>query len=235
MTRATKARVLLETAAVVIVLVPLHFFLQRPGPTAWGTAVALLVFFVPAGLAAARIRPGPRAVASEAFAGLVFGFGLGLLAGGLGGLGRAILHAVTGDPLPVRLALWVAIAAAWMLAAGVAYALILFLVWGLRLAVGPAGAPGWGGEGGEAPADARFGIEPRILSGPGHQAGAGSSRGRPPPLAAVLTGIAGISVLMAGLVVLVEGHAPGAVLMVLGAAALAVAAGLWLAAPRRAR
>jgi hypothetical protein len=231
MTRATKTRVLVETAALVIVLVPLHFFLQRPGPTAWGTVAALLVFFVPAVLAVARIRPGPRAVASEALAGLVFGFGLGLLAGGLGGLGRAVLHAVTGDPLPVRLALWVAIAAAWTLATAVAYGLILFLVSALRLAVGSAPAEGAGG----VRVEPRPGLAHRILPGLHRPAGA-----RPGPAARLLratalSGIAGVAIAMAGLVVLREGHASGLALLALGALLLGTAMVLRAATARRVR
>ena len=74
-----RARILLESLGLLILLVPLHFFLHRPDRTAWGTAAALLLFFLPAMLAVARVEAGAGSVAAEALGYLVFGFGLGLL------------------------------------------------------------------------------------------------------------------------------------------------------------
>jgi hypothetical protein len=230
MTRRARVRVLLESLALVILLVPLHFFLQRPDPTAWSTAAALLLVFLPAMLAVARVEAGPRGVAAEALAYLVFGFGLGLLVGGLGALGRAILHAATGEPVPMRLALWVAIAAGWALACGAAYGLILFLVWALRVAMPPPRSAAY--PVGRAAAPPAAGGPPRLRSGLNRLASGLAAPGRRLVLAASLFGLAGLSLAMAGLIVIFEGWASGRTLLVLGGAALVAMVVLRLAAAR---
>jgi hypothetical protein len=235
MTRQTRRRVLLEGLGVVILLVPLHFFLHRPDRTAWGTAAALLLFFLPAMLAVARVEAGTGGVAAEALGYLVFGFGLGLLVGGLGAIGRALLHVATGDPLPVRLALWIAIASSWILATAAAYGLILFLVWALRNGV--------------APADSRARTSPVAgrpappVAGPlrGSRPGLGDLEidrvlpgSRLPPTAA-MCGLAGLGLGMAGLIVHLEGWAHGLTLLALAAVLLVAMLALRGAAARRAR
>jgi hypothetical protein len=212
MTGRTRRRVLLESLALVIVLVPLHFFLQRPDRTAWSTAAALLLFFLPAMLAIARVQVGSREVAAEALGGLVFGFGLGVLVGGLGAIGRAVLHAVTGDPLPVRLALWVAMAAAWTLATAAAYGLILFLIWALRAAVPEQVVSRSGG----APASLPAGTRHEFRWGVGHLIGGRAGPGGRLFVASVLSGLAGIALGMAGVIVHLEGWAGGRALLAAG-------------------
>jgi hypothetical protein len=229
MTRRTRTRLLLESAGLVIVLVPLHFFLQRPDPTAWSTAAALLLFFLPAMLAVARFGVGSREVAAEALGGLVFGFGLGLLVGGLGAIGRAVLHAMTGEPLPMTLALWVAVAAAWTLATAAAYGLILFLVWALRAAV-PEQVVSRSGADVASPASPLAGTRHELPSDLGRATGRHAGPGRRFFIASVLSGLAGIALGMAGLIVHVEGWAGGRALFAAAGALVLVMLLLRLAA-----
>ena len=220
MTPPARARVLLESVALVLVLVPVHFFLRRPDPTAWSASVALLVFFLPTVVAVVRLRPGPREAAVEGLAYLVFGFGLGLLVGGLSGIVHGILHLLTGEPLPVRLALWIAIAAGWAMASAAAYAIILFLVWSLRMFVDSQEHPDGARESPVAPGaagasahtdPARLGLAPRA----GRRSFA---------IAAGACGIAGLAVAMAGVVLILENRAAAPRLIGVGAALLALTA-----------
>jgi hypothetical protein len=235
MTRQARRRVLLESLGLLILLVPLHFFLHRPDRTAWGTAAALLLFFLPAMLAVARVEAGAGGVAAEAFGYLVFGFGLGLLVGGLGAIGRAVLHVVTGDPLPIRLALWVAIASSWVLATGAAYGLILFLVWSLRAAVAPAGSRARPPEGaGGLLTPAADPLRER-RPGPGGLASSPAAPGSGLPPAAAVCGLAGLALGMAGLIMHLEGWAHGLALLALAAVLVVAMLALRRAAARRAR
>ena len=235
MTAQARRRVLLESLGLLILLVPLHFFLHRPDRTAWGTAAALLLFFLPAMLAVARVEAGAGGVAAEALGYLVFGFGLGLLVGGLGAIGRAVLHVVTGDPLPVRLALWVAIATSWVLATGAAYGLILFLVWSLRAAVAPTESRARPPDGAGSPVtpapDPLRGLRPGLGGLESSRAAPGS--GLPP--GAAMCGLAGLALGMAGLIMHLEGWGHGLALLALAAAFVIAMLALRRAAVRRAR
>jgi hypothetical protein len=232
MTRPSRGRVLLESLGLVILLVPLHFFLHRPDRTAWGTAAALLLFFLPAMLAVARVQAGPGGVAAEAFGYLVFGFGLGLLVGGLGALGHAVLHAVTGEPLPVRLALWVAIAAAAAMATGTAYGLILFLVWALRAVVLPHRRSS--AEAGR-PATPAADLASRLLPDLGQLASGRGTPGRRLLVVSAWCGLAGLAVGLAGMIVRLEGWATGSAILALAGVFLVAMLVLRLVAARRLR
>jgi hypothetical protein len=230
MTRPARERVLLESLGLAILLVPLHFFLHRPDRMAWGTAAALLLFFLPAMLAVARVEAGPGGVAAEAFGYLVFGFGLGLLVGGAGAIGRAVLHAVTDEPLPVRLALWVAIAAASALATGAAYGLILFLVWTLRAVVLPY-RPLAAGAGRSVTPGAD--LASRLLPDLGHLASGRGTPGRRLLVASVWCGLVGLALGMAGMIVRLEGWATGSAILGLAGVFLIAMLVLRLVAARR--
>jgi hypothetical protein len=212
---ARRIRVALEGLAVVIILVPLHFFLRRPDGSEWGSAVALLLVLLPAMLALARVEAGSGGIATEALAYLVFGFALGLLLGGVASLARGLLHLITGEALPVRLAVAVGIGAVWSLAMGVAYGAMLFLVWAVRALLllpaprADAGRP----DRPEPPSPGRAASRVRLAH----------SRVRPALLAAAICALAGLAVALAGLVALLEGLPPARILLSLGAGLLGLA------------
>ena len=213
----SRAGILAAGLAVVAVLFPIHYFTGRPNPTPLSTGLVLLLFFAPPALAAARLE-GPRgSLPRQAAAYLGFGFVLGVLAGLVGGVEKAVLHLLTGEPFPIPLRLWSVVALLFALAAGLAYGILLGLIRSLAALLRQP-VP-------ELLTSLFTGLPPSLASallycvvpGLGHFALGLPARGRPFLLAAVTAGLAGLLIGIAGLILLVEGGLPTLPALILGA------------------
>ncbi len=223
-------RIIAEGVAVVAVIFPLHFFTERPRPTALSTALVLLLFFFPPLLAVTRLESRRGSLARQALGYLGFGFILGFLAGVVGGVEKGLLHLLTGEPLPVPLGLWSVIALLFALAAGLAYGIVLSLVRGagalLRAPSPEAVSSLFEG----LPRASRWaGLLYSLIPGLGHFALGRPARGRPFLLAAIVAGLSGLVIEITGLILLVEGGVPTVPLLALGAALLLFPLGLVIA------
>jgi len=216
----SRAGILAQGLVVVAVLFPMHFFAERPSPTPLSTGLVLLLFFVPPALAAARLEAPRGGLPGQAAAYLGFGFVLGVLAGLVGGAEKAILHLLTGEPFPISLRLWGAVALLFALASGLAYGVLLGLARGLAaLLRQPAPEPLTALFSGLPPSLASA-LLSCVVPGLGHVALGLPARGRPFLLAAVTAGLAGLLIGIAGMLLLVEGGLPTLPVLVLGAALL---------------
>lgn len=211
-------RILVEGLAVVAVLFPIHFFAERPRPTAFSTLLVLLLFFAPLALAAVRLESRRGTLTSQLLGYLAFGVLLGALAGVVGGLENALLHLVTGESLPMRSGLWGGVALLFAFAAGLAYGAMLGLVRAASALCStqlPETVESLFVSG--SPSSRWSAALYSLIPGLGHFAVGRPARGRPFLLAAVVSGLSGLVIGIAGLILLVEGGVPALPLLVLGA------------------
>lgn len=215
------SKIIIEGLAVVAVLFPIHFFTERPRATVLSTALALLLFFVPPVVAAVRLEPRRGNLFSQALGYVGFGFVLGLLAGLVGGVEKGVLHLITGEPLPVPTGLWIGIALFFALASGLAYGVMLALVRGLGALLRTPSPEAVSSLFERFPRRSRWwGLLYTLIPGLGHFALGRPARGKPFLSAAVASGLSGLVIGIAGLILLVEGAVPTLPLLALGAALL---------------
>jgi hypothetical protein len=200
----------------VLLLVPAHFFAERPRPTVASALIAALLFFAPLAIAACRLEAGEGGLLGQAIRYLGFGLFLGTLVGVVGGLEKWLLHLVTGDPLPIRPAVWTAVALLFAVGTGLAYGVMLCLFRGFgALVVTPAEALHQGpGE----QRSRRAGVLYSLVPGLGHFAVGNPGRGKPFLLAAVAAGLSGLVIAVVALILLVEAGIPTLPLLVAGVA-----------------
>lgn len=206
---------------MVLLLLPIHFFIERLRPTALSTVLVLLVFFLPPAWAAVQLESRRGNLFDQTLRYLGFGVALGVLIGLVGGVVKGLLHLVTGEPLHVPLGLWIGIAILFALATGLAYGVMLCLVRGLGVLIRQpspevlsalfAGLP---------PAPQGTGLLYNLIPGLGHFALGRPTRGRPFLLAAIASGLSGLVILVTGLILLVEGGMRTLPLLALGAGLL---------------
>lgn len=212
--RHGQPRILLEGMVAVLLLLPVHFFAERPRPTLGSALLAMVLFFAPIVLAALRLEPAKGGYLGQAVGYLGFGLILGTVAGAVGGLEKWLLHLVTGDPLPIRPALWGAVALLFAIGTGLAYGIMLCLARGLgALAIGPISAM----EPERAPASTGAGFLYSLVPGLGHFAVGRPGRGRPFLLAALAAGLSGLIITIVALILLVEAGIPTLPLLAAGA------------------
>lgn len=215
----SRAGTLAAGLVVVAVLFPLHFFTERPNPTPLSTGLVLLLFFAPPALAAARLERPRGSLPRQTAAYLSLGFVLGILAGLVGGVEKAALHLLTGEPLPIPPRLWGAVALLFAVAAGLAYGILLSLIRGLAaLLREPVPEPLTSLFSGLPSPSFSAALLYCVVPGLGHFAIGLPARGRPFLLAAVTAGLAGLLIGIGGLILLVEGGLPTLPALILGAA-----------------
>jgi hypothetical protein len=180
--------------------------------------LATLLFFAPIVLAALRLEPATGGFLRQTIGYLGFGLILGTLVGLVGGLERWLLHLVTGDPLPIRPALWSAVALLFAIGTGLAYGIMLCLVRGFgALAIAPASEMEPALAPGRAPASRGAGLFYSLVPGLGHFAVGRPGRGKPFLLAALAAGLSGLVIAIVALILLVEGGVPTLPLLSAGA------------------
>ena len=223
--------ILVTSVVVVAVLLPIHFFTERGGPTTLSTVVVLGLFFVPPVLAATRLPPRRGSLIRRALAHLGFGILLGVLVGGVGGAVKLFLHQVTGEPLGLPPATWVRVAALFVVATGLGYGVLITLARGAStLVLGPSPEPLTSPLAGRLPASRWAALLLSVVPGLGHVAVGRPSRGRPFLLAAMASGLAGLVLGIAGVILLVEGGLPTLPLLAVAAALVCLPLGLVVAA-----
>ena len=210
-------RATLEGVLFVAVLFPVHFIAGLPGPTFLSTLAILLLFFLPPIWGALRLRsperPAPWRILYYAF----FGFQLGLWAGVVGGMEKALLTVALGQRFIVPLPTWVIIAFIFALASAMAYADFVLIIRGLMtLAQDP-----------RAPLDLFFPRQPRpeeasikrailysLVPGMGHYYLGQLERGSRYLILTLTLALLGLLIGTAALVLLVEARVPSLWLMI---------------------
>lgn len=139
--QASFRRATLEGVLFVAVLFPLHFITELPGPTFLSTLAILLLFFLPPIWGALRLRAPERPVPWRILYYAFFGFQLGLLAGVVGGVEKALLTAVFGQRFIVPFLTWVIIDFIFASASATAYAVFILIIRGLMTLVQNPRAP----------------------------------------------------------------------------------------------
>jgi len=216
--RHRAGRILAEGVIVVAVLMPLHVLAeqhQRWLPLA--TALVLLLFFVPPAIAVVRLRPRQGTLFAQAFGYLGFGLLLGLLAGAVGGSEKLLIHEVTGAPLLMPLGLWVFVALAFALAAGLAYGVMLCLVHGARALLRAPSPEAIALLFRDLPSSSlTVAVILSLIPGLGHFAPGRPGRGRSYLLATITSGLTGLVFVVVGIILLVEGGVPTLPLLLAG-------------------
>lgn len=219
--RRSDRRIIIEGLVVVLVLLPIHFLVERPRPTALSTVLVLLVFFLPPAWAAVRLESRGGSLVDKVLRYLGFGLVLGVSVGFVGGLLKGLLHLVTGEPLRLPPGLWIGIALLFALATGLAYGVMLCLVRGMgALLREPSPEAVASLSAGLPRASGRMGLLYNVIPGLGHFALGRPDRGRLFLFTAVASGLSGLVILIVGLILLVEGGIPTLPLLALGAGLL---------------